>query len=170
MRFGGRRDAIECMTTTTTGSSNRQILVLAGFLLAAFAVAGLGSLATADNVDGWYATADKPAFNPPNWVFGPVWTILYIAMAVAAWLVWRRRGDLRLWWVQLALNLAWTPVFFAGQWLWPALVVIIALDVAVALTLVMFWRTSRPAGLLFVPYLAWVLFATALNLAIAVAN
>ncbi len=157
------------MTTTTT-SRPANVLVLVGLLAAVAAVAVLGSLATINNVDGWYADADKPFFNPPNWLFGPVWTTLYVAMAVAAWLVWRRHGDLRIWWVQLALNLAWTPVFFAGQWLWAGLVVIIALDVAVAVTLVTFWRTSRAAGLLFVPYLAWVLFATALNLAIASLN
>jgi len=155
---------------TTTVDRPRSLVWLVGLLVASFAVAALGGIATAGNVDGWYASADKPSFNPPNWLFAPVWTTLYAAMAVAAWLVWRRGGDLRTWWVQLALNLAWTPVFFAGQWLWPALVVIIALDVAVAVTTVAFWRVSRPAGLLFVPYLAWVLFATALNTAIAALN
>ena len=155
---------------TTTVDRPRSLVWLVGLLVASFAVAALGGIATAGNVDGWYASADKPPFNPPNWLFAPVWTTLYAAMAVAAWLVWRRGGDLRTWWVQLALNLAWTPVFFAGQWLWPALVVIIALDVAVAVTTVAFWRVSRPAGLLFVPYLAWVLFATALNTAIAALN
>ena len=155
---------------TTTVDRPRSLVWLVGLLVASFAVAALGGIATAGNVDGWYASADKPSFNPPNWLFAPVWTTLYAAMAVAAWLVWRRGGDLWTWWVQLALNLAWTPVFFAGQWLWPALVVIIALDVAVAVTTVAFWRVSRPAGLLFVPYLAWVLFATALNTAIAALN
>ncbi len=155
---------------TTTASRRHDLLVLAGLFVAAFAVAALGSLATAGNVNGWYASADKPSFNPPNWLFAPVWTTLYAAMAVAAWLVWRRGGDLRIWWVQLGLNLAWTPVFFAGQWLWPALAVIAALDVAVAATLVSFGRTSRLAAMLFVPYLGWVLFATALNAAIASMN
>ena len=156
--------------TTTTASRRTNVLVLLGLLAAAFAVAGLGSLATINNVDGWYASADKPWFNPPNWIFGPVWTLLYAAMAVAAWFAWRRGADLRMWWVQLALNLAWTPVFFAAQWLWPALVVIVALDIAVAVTLVAFWRVSRAAGLLLAPYLAWVMFATALNAAIASLN
>lgn len=155
---------------STTLERPRSPLRLAGFLVAAFAVAALGSLATISNVDGWYADADKPPFNPPNWLFGPVWTILYAAMAVAAWLVWRRGGDLRLWWIQLAINLAWTPVFFAAELLWPGLVVILAFDVAVAVTMVRFWRVSRPAGALFAPYLAWVLFATALNASIAWLN
>jgi benzodiazapine receptor len=156
------------MSTTTDRPGS--LLRLAGFLLAAFAVAALGRIATAGSVDGWYADADKPPFNPPDWVFAPVWTTLYAAMAVAAWLVWRAGGDLRWWWAQLALNLAWTPAFFGAQWLWPALAVIIALDVAVAVTMIRFWNVSRPAGALFVPYLAWVLFATALNAAIAVLN
>lgn len=155
---------------TTTLDRPRSVLWLAGLLVACLAVAGLGGLATAGNVDGWYADADKPFFNPPNWLFAPVWTALYVAMAVAAWLVWRRGGDLRIWWVQLALNLAWTPVFFAGEQLWLGLVVIVALDVAVAVTMVRFWRVSRVAGALFAPYLAWVLFATALNASIAALN
>ncbi|NRQ48333.1 TspO/MBR family protein [Aeromicrobium stalagmiti] len=158
------------LTPQTRQPRARGPLVLLGLLVASFAVAAIGGLATAGNVDGWYATADKPPFNPPNWLFAPVWTALYAAMAVAAWLVWRRGGDLRLWWVQLALNLAWTPVFFAAELLWPALVVIVLLDLAVAATLVMFWRTDRVAGALFVPYLAWVLFATALNASIAALN
>jgi len=144
--------------------------MLVGLLLATFAVAGLGSLATTSGVDGWYQDADKPWFNPPNWLFAPVWTVLYAAMAVAAWLVWRRGGDLRLWWLQLLLNLAWTPVFFALEQRWAGLVVIVALDIAIALTLRSFWRVSRAAGVLLVPYLAWTLFATALNLAIAALN
>ena len=152
---------------STTTRTRPGWLVLLGFLAVTFAVAAIGGLSSAGNVDGWYASADKPSFNPPNWLFGPVWTVLYVAMAVAAWIVWRRGGDLRIWWVQLALNLAWTPTFFAAELLWPAVVVIVALDIAVAVTLVRFWKVSRVAGALFVPYLAWVLYATALNAAIA---
>lgn len=154
----------------------RPPLALLGFLLATFVVAALGGLATAGNVDGWYASADKPPFNPPNWLFGPVWTVLYIAMAVAAWLVWRtadsptRTRFLQVWWVQLAFNLAWTPTFFAAELLWPAVGVIVVLDVLVALTIVLAWRVSRVAGSLLLPYLAWVLFATALNVSLAVLN
>ena len=94
-----------------------QVLGLLVFLAASALVAGLGGLATANNVNGWYATADKAPWSPPNWVFGPVWTLLYTAMAVAAWLVWRRRAEgtrpaLTAYAVQLVLNLLWTPVFF----------------------------------------------------------
>ena len=159
------------MTVMTRGVRQRGAgAALATYLLATLAVAVLGSLATAGNVDGWYADADKPPFNPPNWVFAPVWSALYVAMAVAAWLVWKRGGPTGVWWVQLALNLAWTPAFFALQQPWLALVVIVALDVAVALTVVVFSGFSRAATWLMVPYLGWVLFATALNLAVAVLN
>jgi translocator protein len=152
--------------------------VLGGLLLATYGVAALGSLATTSGVDGWYAAADKPFFTPPNWLFGPVWTALYGLVAVAAWLVWvhrdRNRNEtsrgLRWWWVQLALNLAWTPVFFALQLLWPALVVILALDVAVAVTAVTFRRVDRLAATLLLPYLGWIAFATALNAGVAALN
>lgn len=163
-------------TSTTTHSRLRSSVVLLGFIGTTLAVAALGSLATLDSVDGWYATADKPFFTPPDWLFGPVWTILYLAMAVAAWLLWRTRAGhdrtraLVAWWVQLVLNLAWTPVFFAAELLWPALAVIIALDVAVALTIWRAWRLDRTAAVLLVPYLAWTVFATALNTGVAALN
>jgi len=161
---------------TTPVRDARPWLVLIGFLAATAAVAAIGGLATAPGVDGWYAEAERPAYSPPNAVFGPVWTLLYAAMAVAAWLVWRadhtpaRRRALGLWWAQLAVNLAWTPVFFAAEWLWAGLAVIVTLDVLVALTVVTAWRVSRPAALLLAPYLAWVLYATALNAGVAYLN
>jgi benzodiazapine receptor len=153
--------------SSTTGWQNP--LVLVGFLAASLAVAVLGGLATANNVDGWYADAEKPAWTPPNSVFGPVWTVLYVVMAVAAWLVWReggwarRRGPLGLYAAQLALNLAWTPTFFAAERLGVAMAVIVALDVVLAATVVAFWRVRPLAGALLVPYLGWCLFATSLN-------
>ena len=158
----------------------KSALVLVAFVAIAFAVAGLGSLATIQNVNGWYADAAKAPWSPPNWLFAPVWTFLYTAMAVAAWLVWRRRSDLEvrrpltLYVIQLALNAIWTPVFF-GLYpligvvaLWVALVIILALDVIVLLTMVAFWRVSKPAAWLLAPYWAWLLFATTLNAAAAV--
>ena len=158
-----------------------QVLGLLVLLAASALVAGLGGLASASNVDGWYAGADKAPWSPPNWVFGPVWTLLYTAMAVAAWLVWRARAEgtgraLTLYAVQLVLNLLWTPAFFAlypalgTPALWIALAIIVALAVVLAATLVRFRRISRPAGLLLVPYLAWVVFASTLNLWAAVTN
>lgn len=144
-------------------------LALLAFLAASLAVAVGGGLATAGNVDGWYADADKPAWTPPNGVFGPVWTVLYAMMAVAAWLVWReggwvrQRSPLGLYVVQLALNLAWAPVFFGLERLGLALAVIVALDVVLAATVGAFWRVRPLAGALLLPYLGWCLFATSLN-------
>lgn len=120
----------------------------------------------------WYGALAKPSWTPPNWLFGPVWTLLYLTLAVAAFLVWRlrpsrqRRVALTLFVVQLALNALWTPLFFGAHRPALALAEIVLLDLAVAATLVAFWRLRRSAGALLVPYLAWLFFATALNAAI----
>ena len=168
-------------STGTTGRAT-SVLVLIAFIAISFAVAALGSVATAGNVDGWYADAAKASWNPPNGIFGPVWTILYTAISVAAWLVWRERHRvnvrpaLTLYVVQLVLNALWTPVFFGlypyigTPALWIALGIIVALDVAVLLTMLRFWRVSRVAAWILVPYWAWVLFATTLNGALATLN
>lgn len=114
----------------------------------------------------WYATLNQPGGTPPDAAFPIAWTLLYIAMAVAAWRVWRVRGighELGLFVLQLALNALWMPVAFGAQALGWALWVIIILWLAVAATLVAFWRADRLAGLLFVPYLAWVSYAVYLN-------
>ncbi len=162
--------------------TGRAVLMLLVFLAISAAVATFGSLSTIFNVDGWYADAEKPFWNPPNAVFGPVWTLLYTLMSVAAWLVWLRRrqpGARAALWayvVQLVLNALWTPVFFGAYpligapALWIALGIILALDVAVLGTLLRFWRLSRRAAWLLVPYWAWVLFATTLNAGLAVLN
>jgi tryptophan-rich sensory protein len=158
-----------------------QVMALILFLGASALVAALGGLATANHVNGWYAAADKAPWSPPNWVFGPVWTVLYIAMAVAAWLVWRShaagsRTALTAYGVQLVLNLLWTPAFFAlypvigTPALWIAFGIIVALAVAVAVTVVLFGPISRAAGLLMLPYLSWIVFASSLNLWAALHN
>lgn len=164
-------------------SALRSALALTAFLAVSFAVAALGTLATIQNVKGWYADADKASWNPPNEVFGPVWTVLYILMSGAAWLVWRRRGAhagtrsaLTAYVVQLVLNAVWTPVFFGlypltgAPALWIALVIILALDVMVLITMLRFWAVRRLAAVLLIPYWAWVLYATTLNAALAVLN
>ena len=162
-------------------SAGHQLLALLVLLGASALVAALGGLATADNVQGWYASADKAPWSPPNWLFGPVWTFLYVAMAVAAWLVWRRRsaGSRTALWtygVQLVLNLLWTPVFFGlyptlgSPALWISFVIIVALAAAVAATVLRFGPISRVAGLLMLPYLSWVVFAASLNLWAALNN
>jgi benzodiazapine receptor len=158
-----------------------QLLGLLVFLAASAVVAGLGGLATGRNVNGWYATADKAPWSPPDLVFGPVWAVLYTAMAVAAWLVWRRRAEgsraaLTAYGVQLVLNLLWTPVFFGlypalgTPALWIGFLVIVALAVAVAVTVLRFGPISRTAGLLMLPYLSWIVFASSLNLWAALHN
>jgi benzodiazapine receptor len=150
----------------------RPYLVLGAFVLLCLAVGFLGALATMPSIPTWYAALAKPSFNPPNGVFGPVWTLLYIAMAVAAWLIWKslanptRTNALMIWATQLLLNAAWTPTFFAFHRIGGALAVIVLLDLALAGLVVMTWRLYRTASLLLMPYLAWTLFATALNAAI----
>ena len=121
----------------------------------------------------WYSSLEKPVFTPPGWVFGPVWTILYILMGVAAFLVWRRESEsqavkVALGWflVQLVFNALWTPVFFGWRRIDLALVIIALLWVAIVATIRSFSRVSRLAGVLLVPYLLWVSFATVLNTSI----
>ena len=123
-------------------------------------------------VDRWYAALSKPAWNPPNWLFGPVWGILYLLMALAAWLVWRKGTfagaalPLGLFVLQLVLNAAWSWIFFGRHKLAQALVEILILWVAILATILGFWRLNPTSGLLMVPYLLWVTFASALNFAI----
>lgn len=147
----------------------RQGLVLVGFLVATLAVGYLGSLVTAPAVAEWYPTLTLPDWRPPNSLFAPVWTALYVLMAVAAWLVWRKRpwpeprGALVLFALQLAANFAWSFLFFGARSPLLGLLDIALLLALILLTLAAFWRHDRLAGALFVPYLAWVAFATALN-------
>ncbi|GIJ24352.1 TspO/MBR family protein [Micromonospora lutea] len=157
----------------TTGKQTRrdgarQWWALAGFALAVLAVAVFGNLAGAGASDQ-YATIDRPAWSPPSWLFGPVWTVLYVMIAVAAWLVWRRVGfgaALGAWAVQLVLNAAWTPLFFAGDRYGLAFIEIILLWLAIGATVLLFARASRLAAALLLPYWAWVTFAAALNYSI----
>jgi len=150
------------------GNGLREWAWLAGFIVLTLAVAAIGSVFTNSGQD-WNDSLEKPWFYPPGWLFGPTWTALYVMMAVAAWLVWRGRGlqrtqgALGLWVAQLALNLAWTGIFFGLEQPGWGLVEIAVLWLAIAATIVAFWRHSEPASWLLVPYLAWVTFATALN-------
>jgi translocator protein len=141
----------------------RNSLALVGFIIITFCAPALGAFSMPGS---WYAGLNKPSWNPPAWIFGPAWTLLYTLMAVAAWLVWKRAGftrPLALYFVQLVLNAAWTPIFFGAHELGWALIEIIALWIAIALTQISFFRVNRAAGWLLAPYLAWVTFATALN-------
>jgi translocator protein len=144
----------------------RRLLALAGWLLLCFAAASLGRLFGPDE---WYRALEKPAWNPPGWIFGPVWTVLYTMMAVSAWLVWRQgswgkhRTPLFIFLVQLSLNALWTPLFFGLHRPGVAFAEIVMLWLAIAVTLAAFSRVSRAAAWLLVPYLAWVSFAAVLN-------
>ena len=157
-------------------SRRADLLGLAGFLLACFAVAAAAGAVTADSVATWHPTLNKPAFTPPDWVFAPAWTVLYAAMAVAGWRVWRKvgfaggRNALTLFAIQLLLNGAWSFLFFGAKAIGIALVDIVVLLLVIAATTAVFWRIDRIAGLLFVPYLLWVGYATALNAGIWLAN
>jgi translocator protein len=137
----------------------------------------LGALTTETGTSPWYRELAKPPFQPPGWVFGPVWTLLYALMGVAAWRVWRRaietpgrRRALGLFAAQLALNAAWSPIFFGAHAITVALIVLIALAVVLLATLVEFARIDRTAASMLAPYLAWVAFATVLNGAIVALN
>jgi tryptophan-rich sensory protein len=149
--------------------SRRRWQPLIWFLLLCIGVQLVGGLLTGMSVGDWYVTLEKPSWNPPGWVFAPVWTLLYLSMGVAAWLVWERRDRrpirvaMVLLGVQLALNLAWSGLFFALQSPEFAFYEIVFLWLAILTTLVEFWRIRTTAGLLLVPYLAWVSFAASLN-------
>jgi tryptophan-rich sensory protein len=141
-------------------------LALVGWILVSFAAAAIGGVA---GPGAWYAGIVKPSWNPPNWVFGPVWTVLYAMMGVAAWLVWLRRPQvpvgpaLALFGVQLLLNAFWSWLFFGWHRMGWALLEMGLLWLAILATLIAFRRVAPAAGYLLVPYLAWVSFAWFLN-------
>ena len=147
-------------------SRTRDVLGLVAFVVLCFGVSALGGRATRPALAEWYPALAKPAWTPPSWVFGPVWALLYPMVAVAGWLAWRegrtRLGPL-VYLLQLALNAAWPWLFFGERRLDLALACIAALVLAIVATIVLFWRVSRGAALLLVPYLAWVSFAAAVN-------
>lgn len=151
---------------TQQSSSPRLAAFLVSFGLV-IVVAALGGLASADAAADYRQLA-QPSWAPPSYLFGPVWSALYLLMAVAAWLVWRSdprwaNPAIIAYGVQLVLNLLWSPLFFGLGWRGLALVDILLLDVAVAVTIVAFWKAHRTAALLMLPYFGWILFATALN-------
>ncbi|MFO0905742.1 MAG: TspO/MBR family protein [Pirellulales bacterium] len=154
------------MTSTT------RWIGLVFFLVVCLGAGGLGALATTPEIEGWYKTLAKPSWNPPDYVFGPVWTTLYVLMAVAAWLVWKPAGfraaamPLALFGGQVVLNIAWSFIFFGLHQPGWAFVEIVILWLAIVATTASFFRCSQIAGWLLAPYLAWVSFAALLNMAI----
>jgi benzodiazapine receptor len=138
-------------------------------VLVAAAIGGLGVAGTAAE----YNSLKQPAWAPPSWIFGPVWTVLYVMIAVAGWLVWQRVGFSAPVWVyaaQLVLNAVWTPLFFGAGRYGLAFAEIVVLWVLIGVTTVWFWRIRRVAAWLMVPYWAWVTFASALNLSVWLLN
>lgn len=135
------------------------------------AVGGLGALFTFSSVRDWYLTINRPVWNPPNWIFGPMWTTLYVLMGIACFLIWKsehpqKKQLLTLYFVQLALNALWSPAFFGAQSPLLGLVVIIPLWAMILICIIQFKKVSTWASGFMVPYLLWVSFATALNAAI----
>jgi tryptophan-rich sensory protein len=152
---------------------------LLGALGLCYAVAGIGGYATSQSVKTWYAALERPPVTPPDWVFGPVWTLLYTLMAIAAWRVWRRqdpapapmrRLGLGLFAGQLALNLLWSFIFFAWQMIHAAAVEVVVLWLLIVATTWAFARVDRVAAWLMAPYIAWVAYASMLNIWIAILN
>jgi translocator protein len=139
-------------------------------IIVCLGAAGLGSLWTTPALRPWYASLSKPSWTPPNWLFGPVWTILYVAMAIAAWRVWQKVGltavPMQLFVLQLLLNVGWSAVFFRLRSPGLAFAEIVMLWLAILATSIGFWKVVPAAGWLLLPYLIWVSYATALNFSI----
>ncbi|MEC7695866.1 MAG: TspO/MBR family protein [Planctomycetota bacterium] len=153
-------------------SPRAQALGLVISVVICFGAALLGNLATMPQIPTWYSGIAKPAWTPPDWVFGPVWSLLYAMMAVSAWLVWRKVGGKTtrvplIWFgTQLVLNSLWSVLFFGMQKPAWSMVEVFFLWLAILMTIRAFWPLSRWASLLLVPYLLWVSFASILNVAI----
>lgn len=145
-------------------------------LAVSFLAGGLGSLATFANIPTWYAGLSKPVFNPPNWVFGPVWTLLYALMGISLYLMWTsiskksKRSAFTFFGAQLVLNALWSLAFFGLHWPWGGVVIIVLLLVVIVLTIRSFLPISRSAAYLLIPYLTWVSFAAILNIAVGLIN
>ncbi|PRC41695.1 tryptophan-rich sensory protein [Mycobacterium sp. ITM-2017-0098] len=159
------------MVDSTSPVRPKPLLALAISLVAVVLASGIGGLASTSSGED-YQRLDQPSWAPPSWMFGPVWTLLYALMAIAAWLVWRSgpwsqtRPALTLYAVQLVLNAAWTPLFFGLGWRGIAFAELSVLLVVLVATVVLFFRRTRVAGALLVPYLAWSMFAWCLNFAV----
>ncbi|NIR49330.1 tryptophan-rich sensory protein [candidate division KSB1 bacterium] len=147
----------------------RPWLGLVVFLAICFAAAGIGAVFTSMSVNSWYQTLTKPSWNPPAWIFGPVWMFLYIMMAVSVWLIWRQYGisvvvlPLTLFGIQLFLNAAWSGFFFGLRKPGYALIEIVLLWCAILVTVLSFYKVKPVSAWLMTPYLVWVTFAAMLN-------
>jgi tryptophan-rich sensory protein len=160
------------MTSNAPGRRAGDLLTLGAFIGLCLAIAAIGARFTTPSIGTWYRALQKPFFNPPDWIFGPVWTVLYLMIAFAGWRAWRSRhvagagARMTIYGVQLALNLAWSLIFFGGRMIGLALAEIVLLLGVIVVNAVLFWRADRLAGWLLAPYAAWVAFAAALNFAL----
>jgi len=160
------------------GSSRlREVLRLVVSIVVCQLAGGIGAIFTTPAIPNWYASLNKPSFNPPNTVFFPVWTTLYTLMGIAAFLVWRKglherrvRVALGIFVIQLVLNTAWTIIFFGLYSLFGAVIAIVFLWIAILINIVTFWRISKVAGALLIPYILWVSFAGILNISVWMLN
>jgi len=146
---------------------------LALILFVALVLGGGLAIGYATAPGEWYGGLVKPSFNPPGWVFAPVWSVLYVLIAIAGWRVWRKSAAgsaMKVWWLQLALNFLWSPVFFAAHQIGLAFGIILLMLAAIIAFIALAWREERAAAWLFVPYAAWVAFAAMLNGAIFAVN
>jgi len=157
----------------TTQQTRFQFWPLAISLLITLSIAGVASYFTVPQIPGWYAGLEKPSFNPPNGLFGPVWTVLYIMIAVSAYLIWQRKDTSvdyvnakYIYFLQLFLNFSWSIIFFGLHQILAALVIIGLLWIVIILNIFFFGKISKIAAWLLVPYLLWVSFASLLNLEI----
>jgi translocator protein len=144
-------------------------------ILACLLVGAIGGFFTTSSIPTWYASLDKPSFNPPNWIFGPVWTMLYILMGISLALVWQnhtggRRHAIKIFMIQLVLNLLWSILFFYLQSPLAAFNEIIVLWATILMAIYFFYRISKPAAYLLIPYILWVTFAAVLNFSIYILN
>ncbi|MHA4896465.1 TspO/MBR family protein [Pedobacter sp. PWIIR3] len=158
------------MKTASIDSKKLNIPTLIINLIIPLSFGVIGALLTQVSVKTWYLTINKPSFNPPNWIFGPVWTTLYILMGISAYLVWQKRKQIThlprliaIYLIQLVLNLLWSFLFFYAHEIGAAFYEIIALLIAIIITARVFYKVDSTAGLLFIPYIAWVSFATVLT-------
>ena len=154
-----------------------KVLKLAASIIICLSAGAIGSIFTISQVNSWYLTLNKPFFNPPSWVFSPVWTTLFILMGISLYIVWNKgierrnvKQALYIFGIQLILNVSWSAVFFGMENLLGGLIVIILLWIAIFITIIRFKKISKPAAYLLIPYIAWVTFAGLLNLVIWIIN
>lgn len=159
------------------GFNVREIPKLAVSWIIVFVAAAIGSVSTSSQITTWYTTLAKPAWTPPNWIFGPVWTTLYILMGIALFLVWRQGLDRRdvqfailIFAVQLILNTLWSVVFFGMQSIFGGFIIILILWIAILANIIAFYMISKPAGLILIPYIIWVSIASYLNYSVYLLN